>query len=95
MPFVHVLNRAYPQETGGELLAYQYDDKTGQLEMTFIPNGQETILYHPNAAHLTDDQIKSTIEPKNVNIQPYSEADGGRILLQIQATDEEVTITIG
>lgn len=96
MPYIQALNRAYPQITGGQLIDYHYDYDTGKINVTYVPSGLETLIYHPNAAHLSDEHITVTgVQDYQSNIHPYPGADGGTITVVTPQRDDEIIVTIG
>lgn len=96
MPYIEALNRAYPQITGGQLISYHYNHDTGKVNIKYISSGLETVIYHPNAAHLSEEKIKvSGAQDYQSDIHSYPGANGGTITVVTPEKDEEITVTIG
>lgn len=96
MPYVQALNRAYPQITGGQLMSYNYNHDTDKINITYVPSGLETVIYHPRAAHLSEEKIKvSGVQDYQSEIHSYSGAHGGTITVVTPRKDEAITVTIG
>lgn len=95
MPYAKPLNRAYPQVTGGQLVSYDYDYEAEQLKMAYVSRGLETLIYHPNAAHLDQEKINVTgVQDFKAEIHSYPEAEGGVISIVIPEK-KQVTVVIG
>lgn len=95
-PYASALNRAYPQATGGELLRYRYDYDAGRLEMDFVPNGAETVIYHPQASGLTGSDILIIgAEGCLTEIRPYDGAQGGLVIMRAPQGEASVSVRIG
>jgi len=108
-PYAAGLNRAYPHATGGELLRYRYDYDAGRLEMEYVPDGGETVIYHPHAARLGEGAVVITgAEGCQVEIRPYrgmenrqgesrpdGGAQGGLVTVRAPKGDASVSVRIG
>lgn len=96
MPYVQALNRAYPQITAGRLISYHYNHDTGQISMKYVPSGLETLIYHPNTAHLSEDKVKvSGVQNYQSEIHSYPGANGGTITVVTPKKGGAITVTIG
>jgi len=95
-PYAAALNRAYPQTTGGQLAGYRYDYDAERLEMDFVPNGGETLVYHPRAARLIEENVSiSGTEGCRVEMRPFSESEGGLVAVYAPKGDRRLTVRIG
>lgn len=100
-PYSKALNRAYPQQTSGELLSYHYDHETANLQLAYIPSEGTTTIYYPNAASLSVEDVVITRAsvndpPCEVQIQVYPNAAGGQICIATTALgDGAMTVEVG
>lgn len=96
MPYMHALNRAYPQVTAGLLISYHYNYDTDTISVKYVPSGGETVIYHPHSALLSAETIiVSGVQDYQAAIYPYSGANGGIVSVVTPQGKETITVTAG
>lgn len=95
-PYSKALNRAYPQATGGTLIGYHYDYDTDIINVDYVPSGGETLIYHPHAALLSEENIVIVgANAWQVEFRPFPSLEGGIIAVIVPQDESKITVTVG
>lgn len=96
--FINALNRAYPRSVNGTILSYSYDHSSQLFRVEYYEcaeNNSPTIIYHPNAAALKNNNIKMSKEVSEAEIKIIEGTEGGYIYISPTGKNVHRVIEIG
>lgn len=94
--YINALNRAYPMSASGELVEYNFDFQSRNFTLVCqnISTSATTVIYYPDAEHITLNDIRTEGAECEIEIKKYNMGSSGTVIITPINATERLTVCI-